>query len=726
MINGRLMPLCGSGRPIFWGESDGSIGRGPSSPNPTANLVSAEGKRGLFCLLALCGGTALFFWEESMETKKKFKFGLFLVTIGIVYGDIGTSPMYVMKSMLEGNGGIGNTNAPFVVGALSLVIWTITLLTTVKYVLIAMKADNHGEGGIFSLYSLVKEQGRWLIFPAMLGGAALLADGVLTPAVTVTTAVEGLRSIGPMAHFLGNGQVKVVIITLLIITALFSMQHAGTSRIGHAFGPVMLVWFLFLGITGAVCTASMPGILRAFNPVYAVEILLSDYNKQGFMILGSVFLATTGAEALYSDMGHVGRENIYFSWPFVKLCLILNYLGQGAWIIANQGNTALQGVKDLNPFFMMLPAAMRPFAVVLGAAAAVIASQALITGSFTLVSEAIHLDLLPHLEVRYPAETKGQLFIEKVNSTLWIGCTLVVLYFHSGARMESAYGLAITLTMLMTTLLISVYLGRIHGKRILALAVLLVFGALETVFFVSSLGKFSHGGYVTVLLTLLLLFLMVVWHRGTRLEGRFSTRLLLPDYISNLRKLHEDDAVPLLAHNLVFLDKEADSDYIDRDILYSILDKDPKRAMAYWFVSVNVLNEPDALNYEVKTYGTDFIFRVTLNLGFRKSPRVNVYLRQIVQDLQQSGELPPQMKKYSIYGPSQVGTFKFCILHKSVTTKTELSNFDEFIMNTKYAIRHAAGSKIQWYGLDTANIIKENVPLIVSGGAAAERIRRIK
>ncbi len=432
-----------------------------------------------------------------MKDKSKFRFGMFLVTIGIVYGDIGTSPMYVMKSILEGNGGITQINEAFIIGSLSLVIWTITLLTTVKYVLIAMKADNHGEGGIFSLFSLVRGCGKWLIVPAMLGGAALLADGVLTPAVTVTTAVEGLRSMEVMDRFLGTGQVKVVVITLIIITALFSVQHAGTSRIGKAFGPVMLLWFSFLGITGASHILALPVVLKAFNPIYAVRVLLSPANKLGFMILGSVFLATTGAEALYSDMGHVGKENIYFSWPFVKLCLILNYLGQGAWIIQSRGDTALWNVVDLNPFFLMLTPALRPFAVLLGAAAAVIASQALITGSYTLVSEAILLDLLPHLEIRYPSDIKGQLYIGTVNSMLWIGCSLVVLYFRSGARMESAYGLAITVTMLMTTLLLFVFLKDLKKKPIPAFLMLVVFGGIESIFFISSLSKFMHGGYVT-------------------------------------------------------------------------------------------------------------------------------------------------------------------------------------------------------------------------------------
>ena len=658
-----------------------------------------------------------------MEKKKNTRFAMFLVTIGIVYGDIGTSPMYVMKSILEGNGGISGVNEEFIIGSLSLIIWTVTLLTTVKYVLIAMKADNHGEGGIFSLYSLVREHGGWLIFPTMLGGAALLADGVLTPAVTVTTAVEGLRSIPVMDELLGSGQFTVVVITLVIIAVLFSLQRAGTSRIGKAFGPVMLTWFLFLAVVGAVRIFDMPAVLRAFNPVYAVRVLFSPYNKVGFMILGSVFLATTGAEALYSDMGHVGRENIYLSWPLVKLSLILNYLGQGSWIIRSGGSAALAGAAEINPFFLMLPEDLRPFAILLGAAAAVIASQALITGSYTLVSEAILLDLLPHLEIKYPADTKGQLYIDKVNKILWVGCSLVVLYFRSGARMESAYGLAITITMLMTTLLISVYLRKNRGAGLLSWVVLVVFGLIESVFFVSSLGKFAHGGYVTVILTLLLLGIMLIWHRGTRLERMYCTQLDLRDFIPSLEKLHSDETVPLLSHNLVYLDGST-GDEIDRDILYSILDKGSKRAQAYWFVSVDVLNEPDTLNYRVETYGTDFVFRIRLELGFRRSPRINLYLRSIVQDLQRSGELPAQDKKYSIYGPSTVGTFQFCMIHKAVSTKTELSALDEAVLNTKYSIRGLAGSKVQWYGLDTSSVITENVPLIVSAHSDGERIER--
>ena len=656
--------------------------------------------------------------------KSKFSLGLFLVTIGIVYGDIGTSPLYVMKSIMAGNGGISQINEQFIIGALSLVIWTVTLLTTVKYVLIAMKADNHGEGGIFSLYALVKHQGRWLIIPAMLGGAALLADGVLTPAVTVTTAVEGLRSIEVMDSFLGAGQWKVVIITLSIICLLFSVQRAGTSRIGKAFGPCMLLWFSFLGITGLAALVQYPVVLRAFNPVYALQLLFSDYNKAGFMILGSVFLATTGAEALYSDMGHVGRENIYFSWPFVKACLVLNYLGQGAWIIMNMSNSALYSVADLNPFFLMLPELMRPVAVLLSAMAAVIASQALITGSYTLVSEAILLDLLPHLEIRYPSDTKGQLYIRTVNNLLWLGCSFVVLYFRSGARIEHAYGLAITITMLMTTLLIFAYLLKVKHKRILAWSALIVFATIESVFFISSLGKFLHGGYFTALLTLVILFIMLVWHKGTGLEHKYSTQLKMRDHAASLDALHDDESVCPMAQNLVYLLSGSDIEYIDRDVLYSILDKDPKRARAYWFVSVNVLDEPDTMYYTVEKFGTECIFRVSLNLGFKCSTKVNVYLRQIVEDLQRSGEMPPQDKRYSIYGPSNVGNFKFCMIHKVVTSYSDKSSLDQLILRLKYRIRQLAGDKSKWYGLDTSSLLVETVPLVLNYGAQGRRIER--
>ena len=655
----------------------------------------------------------------------KVSLGMFLVTIGIVYGDIGTSPMYVMKSIVEGNGGIGRVDADFIIGSLSLVIWTITLLTTIKHVLIALRADNHGEGGIFALYSLVRNCGKWLIIPTMIGGCTMLADGVLTPAVTVTTAVEGLRSIPVMDRVLGEGQFIVIVITLTIVSGLFLTQKSGTSHIGKLFGPVMLIWFCFLGATGVVFSLGDLGILRAFNPAYAIKVLFSPGNKAGIMILGSVFLCTTGAEALYTDMGHVGKQNILISWPFVKICLILNYMGQCSWIIRNSNNAQLAAVEDMNPFYMMLPPGMRPVAIVLSALAAIIASQALISGSYTLVHEAASLDLMPHLNVRFPSDTKGQIYIPVINKLLWVMCFVVVLYFRSGSRMENAYGLAITISMLMMTILLTVYIGVLHGRKIGAFVFALVFGAIEGVFFVSSLGKFTVGGYVAIIISLLILHVMISWYRGTQIERMQSVKLRLLDYAGAIRTLQKDSSVPYCANNLVYLSKGEDFEYLDRDILYSILDKDPKKADAYWFISVNTTDVPFQRDYEVRTLGTDFLFRVNINLGFKVRQSVNIYLRQIVHDLMKTGELPPQNKEYSVYGPSAIGSFKFCLIRKMMPLEGELSAYDNFLIHTKYYIRRLAGNPARWFGLETSRVIYEYVPLFLPRRKEDERLNRV-
>ena len=664
--------------------------------------------------------------ENGGHNVKGLSIGMILVTIGVVYGDIGTSPMYVMKSILAGNGGIANVNEDFIIGSLSLIIWTITLLTTVKFILIAMKANNHGEGGIFALFSLVRKRGKWLIIPAMIGGATLLADGVLTPAVTVTTAVEGLRSIPIMNSLLGEGQTIVIIVTITIISTLFMFQKAGTSRIGNAFGPVMLIWFTFLGATGFMQLSSNIHIIKAFNPIYAIKVLFSPYNKCGVMILGSVFLATTGAEALYSDMGHVGAANIYASWPYIKLCLILNYFGQGSWIIENCGNQTLAAIDDLNPFYMMLPEGLRPFAIIIGAAAAIIASQALITGSFTVVTDAIRLDLMPHLKIQYPSDTKGQMYIPLVNYFLWIGCILIVLFFKTSARIEASYGLSITIAMLMTTVLLVEFIVSVYKKYIFGALVGIVFGAIEMVFLISSLDKFVKGGYVAILLSILLFLIMIIWYRGTAIEDMQRVKLPIADYVVRLRELHDDTEIEKKAANMVFFVKEPNADMMDRDVLYSILDKDSKRADAYWFLNVNVLDTPNDMTYSVNNFGTDFLYRIDLNLGYKVPQSVNIYIRQIVTDLLASGELPPQNHKHSIYGPSKVGNFKFCMIRKVLQSGSRLSSFDTFIISAKYAIRRIVGSPAKWYGVDTASAIFEYVPLFIGNRTTDRKIERIE
>ena len=652
--------------------------------------------------------------------------GAMLVTLGVVYGDIGTSPMYVTKALLAGQGGIMSVTEEFILGALSLVIWTVTLLTTVKYVLVSLRADNHGEGGIFALYSIVRRCARWLIIPAMLGGSALLADGVLTPAVTITTAVEGLRTIPELHAVIGDNQVKVVIITLVIVCLLFAVQRAGTSKIGRAFGPVMTFWFLFLGVTGFMHVIENPVVLVAFNPLRGIAFLLSPNNHAGIMILGSCFLATTGAEALYSDMGHVGKPNIYASWPFVKVCLILNYLGQGAWILASNGSAELAAIDDLNPFFQMLPEDFRVFAIALSTFAAIIASQALITGSFSIVSEAVRLDLMPHMRINYPSETKGQIYIPMVNNVMWIACICVVLLFQTSAHMEAAYGLAITVTMLMTTVLLFTYLSRIRHKPALAVPFAVFFGAIEFMFFFSSLTKFFHGGYVTVIIAAAIFLVMYVWRRGTAIERTQTVYLPVNKYLDQIFDLSHDSEYPLLADNLVFLTNDSSFDKLDRDILYSILDKQPKRARAYYFLNVQVTDEPFTHEYIVDDFGTDFLFKVQLRLGFKVNQRVNTYLYQIVANLVERGQLAPQNHKYSIYlEPSVVGDFKFCLIRKTLSPETDLSGINRGCIELKYFIRGLCGSPARWYGLENSSLIFEHVPLF-SKTKRQHRLTRIE
>ncbi|MGO2100267.1 KUP/HAK/KT family potassium transporter [Vagococcus salmoninarum] len=652
---------------------------------------------------------------DSSHQLDKFKMGGALVAMGVVYGDIGTSPLYVMKAIIEGNGGLARVSEDFIIGAVSLIVWTLTLLTTVKYVLIALKADNHGEGGIFSLYTLVRKVSRYLIIPAMIGGAALLADGVLTPAVTITTAIEGLRGIPSFFNIFGNNQNVIIIITIAIICVLFMIQRFGTERVGKAFGPVMLGWFTFIGGIGLLNFIDNPMVLKAINPYYALRLLTSPENKAGIFILGSVFLATTGAEALYSDMGHVGRKNILGSWPYIKMCLLLNYFGQAAWIISVKEEAYYQNIEMLNPFFRMMPENIAVFGVIFATIAAVIASQALISGSYTLVSEAVKLRLLPRFKIVYPTNKKGQLYIPVVNMILFVTCVLIVLFFKTSAKMEAAYGLAITVTMLMTTVLLLFYLLQKGLPKILSFGIFIFFGAIETIFFISSATKFFHGGFVAVFIAAVILLVMVIWEKGSIIKERMSQRVSLYDYVEQLNELRKDDTVPLYQTNVVFLTDNLKKHKIGREIMYSILDKKPKKAKVYWFVNVFVTDEPFTKEYHVDMMNTDYIVNVQLRLGFRMNQDVNIYLRQIVRDLMEQGKLPKQPQKYTITEGRQVGDFCFVLIREELSRVTDLSNLDRLVMQAKLAIKTITTSPARWFGLEYSDVIMEHVPISLVG-----------
>ena len=636
-----------------------------------------------------------------------------LVAMGVVYGDIGTSPLYVMKAIVEDNGGLRGINPEFVLGSVSLIFWTLTLLTTIKYVVIALNADNHGEGGIFSLYTLVRKGSKYLIVPAMIGGAALLADGVLTPAVTVTTAIEGLRGIPQFFDRFGNNQNIIVIITLVIIFVLFMVQRFGTEIVGKAFGPIMFLWFTFLGVMGLINFSQDWTVIRALNPYYAIRLLFSPDNRLGLFILGNIFLATTGAEALYSDLGHVGKLNIRLSWPYVKLCLVLNYFGQAAWLLNIYQNQEVQQINNLNPFFQMLPKGWLIIGVGFATIAAVIASQALITGSFTLVSEAIKLKLLPRLKIMYPGNSIGQMYIPAVNLILWLACSLIVVTFRTSHHMEAAYGLSITVTMLMTTVLLYFYLIQSNYSKWFAWIVSFFFGAIEIIFFISSIVKFFHGGFVAVLMAIIILAVMFIWEQGNIIRESAAEDVALKDYIPQLAELRDDHSLPLYQTNVVFLVPDMAEGKVGRQFVYSILDKRPKRARVYWFVHVEVTDEPYTKEYQIDMMDTDFVVQVNLFLGFRVQQEINVYVRQIIHDLMKQGRLPKQPQTYSLTPGREVGDFQFILIDEVISNVTTLSKWERQIMQAKLAIKKIATTPETRLGIEHSEVKHETVPLLI-------------
>lgn len=660
-------------------------------------------------------------------TSKRMSAAGLLIAIGIVYGDIGTSPLYVMKSIVEGNGGIGNVNRDFIIGSISLVLWTVTLLTTLQTVLIALKATNHGEGGIFALYTLVRKRAKWLVLPALIGGAAILADGTLTPAVTVTTAIEGLKGLRFGGSVPVSTQGMVITITVIILLVLFSIQKMGTSIIGKAFGPIMFIWFSFLGIMGVINMAGDWSIIQAINPVYAIKLLFSPYNKAGIFILGSIFLATTGAEALYSDVGHVGKKNIIGSWPFVFVCLSLNYFGQGVWILNNSNFRPADG-GVLNPFYEMIPINIRLFAIILATIAAVIASQALITGSFTLVAEASGLKFLPRMNINYPSTEKGQIYIPYINKGICVATIAIVLYFQTSAHMEAAYGLSITISMLATTILLYEWLVIKKINPLWNWIFLILFGVLEIMFMISSLTKFTHGGYISLFITIVIGFIMYVWYYGNKVRDKRESRnayVRLDEYTDMLTNLSHDEDYPTYATNLVYMANVKYNKFIKREILYSILDKRPKRAKAYWFVTVNVTNEPFTAEYAVNTYGTKNVINIQLYLGFKKQTSVNVYIRQIVHDLIADGTIEPQPQEYTTTPGRDVGDFSFVIVNDVISPQTQLVGYEKWLVEARVRLQNLSSNPASWFGLEYADTVIERVPLIL-GKPNPSYIKRIK
>lgn len=631
-----------------------------------------------------------------------------IIALGIIYGDIGTSPLYVLNEIIAGRA----ISEKLILGSLSCIIWTLTLQTTVKYVILTLKADNKGEGGIFSLYALVRRRRKWLVIPAMLGGAALLADGIITPPITVTSAIEGLRQLPSLRHI---EQSTIVTIVIAIISVLFFMQQFGTASIGRMFGPIMSIWFAMLAVLGCAHLLDDVEIFKALNPYYAIE-LLATYPK-GFWLLGAVFLCTTGAEALYSDLGHCGRGNIRISWIFVKTCLILNYLGQGAWLLANYKDQIIppQVLADgFNPFINIMPQWFKLPGIIIATIAAVIASQALISGSFTLISEAMRLNLWPKMKINYPTEEKGQLYIPGISLLLFIGCVGIVLYFQKSANMGAAYGLAITMCMISTSILFANFLVSRRVNKGWIYLYLIVYFSIESSFLIANLEKFMHGGYVTLIVGGGLFAVMYVWFRSRKIKNRYVEFVRMEHYIPMIQELSNDKTIPKYATHLVYMTSANNPKEIEHKIIYSILNKKPKRADIYWFVHVDVLDDPYTCEYSVEHIIPNDIIRVEFRLGFRVEQRINLMFRKVVHELVDNTEVNITSRYESLEKNNVVGDFQFIVLEKYLSQDNELPFFERIIMKLYFWLKEISLGEERGFGLDPSNVTVEKFPLIVA------------
>ena len=648
-----------------------------------------------------CKFVANFFMEDKHKQLSKVSAAGLLVTLGIIFGDIGTSPLYVMKAIM----GSSVIEADVVLGGLSCIFWTLTLQTTVKYVMLTLKADNNGEGGIFALYTLLKRMNKkWLVYIAIIGGSTLLADGFITPPISVTSAMEGLRVINPSLT-----QSDIIPYVIAIIAFLFIIQKFGTQLVGKFFGPVMLLWFAMLGVLGCASIYNDITILKALNPYYAYNLLVNHH--EGFWLLGAVFLCTTGAEALYSDLGHCGRENIRISWFFVKTMLLLNYFGQGAALLELQGATLESA--NVHPFYSLMNADFLPIGIIISTAAAIVASQALISGSFTLINEAMRLNLWPKVKVKYPTTERGQLYIPSVNWILCFGCIGIVLFFGESAKMEAAYGLSIIVTMIMTTILLMNFLVMKRYPAWFIYVLMITFLFIEASFLVANLIKFEHGGYVTIIMASLLAGVMLIWLIARKIQDRYLEFTKMDKYLPILLQLSNDRTIEKYATHLVYMTGAAKNNEIEEKVIYSILRKHPKRADIYWFVHIDLADEPFCREYKVTQIIHNKVIRIDFKLGFRELPRINTMFRQVVTSLAENKEVDVVSRYESLHRENIAGDFRFVVMKKFLSYENDLPFFEKIVMDAYFTLKQVSLSEEKAFGLDTSNVTVEKVPLII-------------
>jgi KUP system potassium uptake protein len=652
---------------------------------------------------------------SNTKSLNKVTIASLLVALGIIYGDIGTSPLYVLKAVV-GNREINET---LVYGGISLIFWTLVFQTTIKYILLTLRADNQGEGGVFSLYALVRRYGKYLAIPTILGATTLLADGIITPPISVASAIEGLNSVKGVEKIIVPGNTLTVGIVVAIISALFFFQRFGTQKIGKAFGPIMFVWFAMLLIIGGAEIIHHPAVLKALSPHYGYDLLVNY--PHGFWLLGAVFLCTTGAEALYSDLGHCGIKNIRITWILVKTSLVINYMGQAAWVM-NLKETALNG---RNPFFEMMPHWFLLPGILIATAATIIASQALISGSYTLISEAMNLNFWPRVSVRQPSNIKGQIYIPSVNTILWVGCILMILYFKESSHMEAAYGFSITIAMMMTTVLLNYYLlFKLKWNRIYVVLIIGLFAIIETSFFIANVAKIKER-WMFLFFELFIFLVMYFWYYARKINNRFVKFVDLGKFALQLIELSEDDAIPKFSTHLIYLSKANSRNQIEEKIINSILSKKPKRADVYWFVHINRTEEPYTMSYDVTELVDDKIIKVNINIGFRIQPKTELYFKKIVQELVANKELKLHIRPDGSTKYNAEPDFKFVVIEKFLSVENELTLRRGILLNSYFFLKSLSLSDEKAFGLDKSDVVVEQIPLLYQAAPAVELQRKM-
>ena len=652
---------------------------------------------------------------SNTKSLNKVTIASLLVALGIIYGDIGTSPLYVLKAVV-GNREINET---LVYGGISLIFWTLVFQTTIKYILLTLRADNQGEGGVFSLYALVRRYGKYLAIPTILGATTLLADGIITPPISVASAIEGLNSVNGLEKIIVPGNTLTIGIVVAIISALFFFQRFGTQKIGKAFGPIMFVWFAMLLIVGGTEIIHHSGVLKALSPHYGYDLLVNY--PHGFWLLGAVFLCTTGAEALYSDLGHCGIKNIRITWILVKTSLVINYMGQAAWVM-NLKETTLNG---RNPFFEMMPHWFLLPGIFIATAATIIASQALISGSYTLISEAMNLNFWPRVTVRQPSNIKGQIYIPSVNTILWVGCVLMIIYFKESAHMEAAYGFSITVAMMMTTILLNYYLlFKLKWKWVYVALIIGLFAIIETSFFIANVAKIKER-WMFLFFELFIFLVMYVWYYARKINNRFVKFVDLGKFAPQLIELSEDDAIPKFSTHLIYLSKANSRNQIEEKIINSILSKKPKRADVYWFVHINRTEEPYTMSYDVTELVDDKIIKVNINIGFRIQPKTELYFKKIVQELVANKELKLHIRPDGSTKYNAEPDFKFVVIEKFLSVENELTLRRGILLNSYFFLKNLGLSDEKAFGLDKSDVVVEQIPLLYQAAPAVELQRKM-